>query len=224
MLERAGVRLHGIDFGGDGPGVLLVHGLAGHAGEWAETASWLVERCRVVALDARGHGRSERFPEDVSQAAHAADAAHAIEALGLAPAVVVGQSLGSVTGLVLAATRPELVRGLVVAEGIPDAGGDDAAATVSASLGRWPVPFSSREAAREADSRAYWDEWERIACPILVVRAENGTLPADHAEEIVARARRATLGEIPGAGHDLHLEQPAEWRRVLGGFLARLSG
>jgi pimeloyl-ACP methyl ester carboxylesterase len=50
------------DFGGDGAAVLLLHGLAGHADEWTETASWLTKRCRVVAFDARGHGHSERFP------------------------------------------------------------------------------------------------------------------------------------------------------------------
>lgn len=56
LLERDGVRLAGLDFGGTGTRVLLLHGLAAHAGEWAETAGWLTTRCRVLALDARGHG------------------------------------------------------------------------------------------------------------------------------------------------------------------------
>ena len=43
LFERDGVRLAGIDFGGDGPSVLLLHGLAGHVGEWGETAGWLTE-------------------------------------------------------------------------------------------------------------------------------------------------------------------------------------
>src|SRR4051794_3419557 len=123
VFERAGVRLAGLDFGGEGPPVLLLHGLAGYAGEWAETAGWLTERCRVVALDARGHGRSERFPADVSRAAHVADAAFAIERLALAPVVAVGQSLGGQTALLLAAERPDLVRGLVVADASPHGGG-----------------------------------------------------------------------------------------------------
>ena len=73
FAERDNVRLACRDFGGRGPSVLLVHGLAGHAGEWTETARWLTARCRVVAFDARGHGRSERAPIDVSRAAHVAD-------------------------------------------------------------------------------------------------------------------------------------------------------
>jgi pimeloyl-ACP methyl ester carboxylesterase len=152
LLERDGVRLAGLDFGGDGAPVVLLHGLAGHAGEWAGTAGWLRERARVVALDARGHGGSERFPPDVSRAAHVADAAFAVERLGLARAVVVGQSLGGLTALLLAASRPDLVRGLVVVEAGPGGGADAGAreadlADLETSLRRWPVPFVSRAAA-----------------------------------------------------------------------------
>ena len=64
---------------GEGPGVLLLHGLAGTAVEWEETAAWLSATHRVVALDQRGHGRSERRPADVSREAFVADAIAAIE-------------------------------------------------------------------------------------------------------------------------------------------------
>ncbi|MGH2969162.1 MAG: alpha/beta fold hydrolase, partial [Solirubrobacteraceae bacterium] len=105
VLERDGVRLAGLDFGGAGPPVLLLHGLAGYAGEWAETAGWLTERSRVVALDGRGHGGSERLPADVSRAAHAADVHFVIECLGLDATVVVGQSLGAQVAMLVAAER-----------------------------------------------------------------------------------------------------------------------
>jgi pimeloyl-ACP methyl ester carboxylesterase len=44
-------RLEALDFGGEGPGVLLLHGLAGTATEWEGTATWLRETHRVVGLD-----------------------------------------------------------------------------------------------------------------------------------------------------------------------------
>ncbi len=44
-LTRDGVHLAVRDFGGEGPPVVLLHGLAGHAEEWAQTASWLTARC-----------------------------------------------------------------------------------------------------------------------------------------------------------------------------------
>jgi pimeloyl-ACP methyl ester carboxylesterase len=147
-LDRSGARLCAADYGGAGPPVLLLHGLAGHAREWDSTAAWLARSHRVVAVEARAHGRSERSPGDVTPEAFAADAAHWIEELRLAPAVVAGQSLGGLTALLLAARRPDLVRGLVVAEATParDPGGVD---IVERWLATWPLPFPSPERARD---------------------------------------------------------------------------
>ena len=261
VVAPDGTRLCVEDFGGRGPlPVLCLHGLAGYAGEWAGTAERLSGCARLVAFDARGHGASERRPADVSRHANVADAVAVIEALQLAPAVLVGQSLGGQTALLVAAERPDLVRGLVVAEASPDSGDGDAWVDVERSLRSWPVPFATREQAvayfhgrgfpaeawadgleeredgwwprfdtdvlvrtlREADSRAYWDEWEAIRCPILVVRGENGTLPQEHARLVTDRARDARLVEIAGAGHDLHLDHPDEWASALQAFLRSL--
>jgi pimeloyl-ACP methyl ester carboxylesterase len=263
-FERDGVRLAGVDFGGDGPAVLLLHGLAGYAREWSESAAWFTRRARVVGLDARGHGDSERRPADVSRSAHVADAAFAVERLGLAPVAVVGQSLGALTALLLAADHPDLVRGLIVAEGGPgggDADGHEAnVAELERSLRRWPVPFASRQAAteffggpsltadawadglehrddgwwprfeidvmvrtvRDAGGRSYWTEWERIACPTLVVRAGDGSLAADEARAMIERGRDAQFVEVDGAKHDVHLDRPTEWRRAVNRFLDSL--
>ena len=260
FLERDGVRFACCDFGGDGPPVLLLHGLAGHAGEWAETAGWLTQRYRVLALEARGHGRSGRVPPDVSPAAHVADAAFAIERLGLAQTALVGQSLGGLTALLVAAERPDLVRGLVVADASPAADDDGTVAEVGEALRSWPVPFASREAAVEffggpslsteawvagleqrdgglwprfdvevmvrtlsdAVGRSYWREWERVRCPVLVVRAGHGTVPAAEAQAMVRRTGQARLVELAGAEHDLHLDRPGEWREAVTAFLASL--
>jgi pimeloyl-ACP methyl ester carboxylesterase len=265
LWVRGGVRLAAVDFGGEGRPVLLLHGLAGHAREWSDTARWLTERCRVVAFDARGHGASERFPMDVSRAAHVADAAFAAEQLGLGPAVVIGQSLGGQTAMLLAAERPDLVLGLVIADASPAGGGaapgiEAAVADVSNSLRRWPVPFRSQEAAveffggtslsaeawadglehrgggwwprfdvevmeqtlREAASGSYWEAWEQITCPTLVVRAGKGVLSTADAREMAARGRHVKLIELAHAEHDLHLDRPADWRDAVSEFLNSL--
>jgi pimeloyl-ACP methyl ester carboxylesterase len=266
-VTRDGVRLACHDFGGEGPSVLFLHGLAGHADEWAQTASWLTERCRVVALDARGHGRSDRFPPDVSPRTLVADAAFVIERLGLQPAVVVGQSAGGLTALSLAASRPELVSGLVLVEASPTGNGEDVEEVVSATaaaLRQWPVPFSSRSDAhaffaqrfggelaaeawtsglehcedgwrprfdvevmaqtlREAASGGSWDEWERIACPTMVVRAEKGMVEPHVARDMVERLPDVRLVELTDAAHDLHLDRPDQWRQALSSFLDSLD-
>ncbi len=261
-IERDGVRIAGVDFGGSGQPFVLLHGLAGTAVEWSETGSWLTERGRVVALDARGHGASERFPGDVSRQAHIADSAFAIEQLGLAPAVVIGHSLGGQAAMLLADEHPELVRSVVIADGGPgdheDAKGIGAAVSyIEASLRRWPVPFATREDAiahfggpglraevwtdgleqregglwprfdidvivrtlRAALEYPTWQAWERIASPLLLARAENGIFTARQAREMADRSRNVELVEIPGAGHDLHLDRPAQWRATVETFL-----
>jgi pimeloyl-ACP methyl ester carboxylesterase len=265
-LDREGVGLGGIDFGGDGEPVLLLHGLAGYAGEWAETAGWLSGRARVVALDARGHGNSERFPADVGRGAHVADAAFAVERLGLRPVVVVGQSLGGLTALLLAAEHPNLIRGLVMVEAGPHGGADASTndanvAALGDALRRWPVPFASRQAAvaffggpslsadawagglerrdrgwwprydvevmmrtlHEADSRSYWEQWERISCPALVMRGGQGSLSSADAQSMVERGRHVKLVEVADAKHDLHLDRPDVWREALSAFLDSLD-
>jgi pimeloyl-ACP methyl ester carboxylesterase len=141
------VRLEALDFGGDGPGVLLLHGLAGTAREWEDTAAWLSGTHRVAALDQRGHGRSERRPADVSRAAFVTDAVTAIEQLDLAPVALIGQSLGGHTAFLVAAERPDLIRGLIVAEASPARENPGKAAEVKAALSSWPAKFPSVEAA-----------------------------------------------------------------------------
>jgi pimeloyl-ACP methyl ester carboxylesterase len=149
IVMRDGVRLAGRGYGGSGSGVLLLHGLAGHCGEWEATADWLRATHRVVALDQRGHGLSERSPADVSREACAADAIAVIDALGLAPVILVGQSLGGITALLTAAARPDLVRALVLVEALPGTSDREAPGKIGAWLDGWPVPFASREAAVE---------------------------------------------------------------------------
>jgi pimeloyl-ACP methyl ester carboxylesterase len=223
LLEREGVRLAATDFGGAGPPALLLHGLGGHTGEWADTARWLTGHHRVLALDARGHGESERQPADVSLAARVADVVFAIEELGLAPAVLIGQSLGAITALLVASERPDLVGALIVVDAGVSADDDAFVPGVVEALSSWPDPKFDlnvmERTLRETIGRSFWDEWERIACPTLVVRAGNGMLPAEEARAMVERLRRAQLIEIAGAGHDLHLDSPAEWREAVERFL-----
>ena len=264
--QRGDVRLASLDFGGSGRQVVLLHGLAGHAGEWKDTARWLTDQYRVLAPDARGHGRSERHPTDVSRSEYIDDASFLIEELAQPPVILIGQSLGGQTALLLAAQRPELVDALVLADAGPDGTASTEAAGQAAdelgrSLLRWPAPFSDRNAAiayfggpslaaeawadglvqdarglwpsfdvpvmvetlRQAVSRSYWEEWKSIQCPTLMVRAEDGFIDRDEMEMMADLLPQAVVVQLPGAKHDLHLDQPGRWREVVVRFLRSTS-
>src|SRR5262249_18846004 len=123
--------------GGDGAPVLLLHGLAGHAGEWAETAAWLSACSSVYALDGQTGVDA---------------AAAAVEEIGTGPVACLGQSLGGRAAIELAANRSELVRALVVAEADPRGGpelAEVAAARIGTAFDRWPASFATRADAVE---------------------------------------------------------------------------
>lgn len=151
VVERDGVRLSCRDWGGSGSGppVVLLHGLAGHAGEWDDLAQVLSPRHRVVAVDQRGQGASERHPSDVSRAAYVADVVAVGDQLGLHRPVLVGQSLGGHTAMLTAAAHPDLVRALFLVEAGAGGPSPDIQANIGAWLDGWPTPFPSRSAAAE---------------------------------------------------------------------------
>ncbi|MFI2433061.1 alpha/beta fold hydrolase [Streptomyces sp. NPDC018693] len=143
------VRLAYRDYGGDGTPVLLLHGLAGHMGEWDALAELLLPRHRVIAYDARAHGASERQPTDVSRAAYVRDVVAVIGQLlpDSGPVVLVGQSLGGHTAMLTAAAHPGLVRALILIEAGPDGPVPDLPGHIGQWLSSWPVPFESPSAA-----------------------------------------------------------------------------
>jgi esterase len=103
--------------------VLLVHGLFGQARNLGAQARRLAETRRVVSVDLRNHGESPHDP-DAGYAALAADLAEVIEDIG-GRADVAGHSMGGKAAMVLALTRPQLVRRLAIMDIAPLAYGHD---------------------------------------------------------------------------------------------------
>ena len=105
---------------GEGDPIVLVHGFASNKEvNWVMpgwTATLRRDGRRVIALDNRGHGQSAKLydPALYHTDMMAGDVAALIEHLKLPRADVMGYSLGSRISVVLAARRPELVRGLIV--------------------------------------------------------------------------------------------------------------
>ena len=130
------------------PPLLIVHGLYGSARNWSVIARHLADTRTTLAVDMRNHGQSPRAPSQ-SYGEMAADLAKVIEANG-APMDVLGHSMGGKTAMVLALTRPELVRKLIIADIAPVAYNHDQSQHVHAMRGLDLTDLTSRS---EADRR-----------------------------------------------------------------------
>lgn len=105
---------------GTGSPLLFVHGLGSSTRDWHEQAGPFAEHYRVLRIDLRGHGRSDRPEGPYYMATFAREVAVALQRLDAVPAHVVGLSMGGMVALQLAADAPRLVRSLVVVNGAAD--------------------------------------------------------------------------------------------------------
>jgi pimeloyl-ACP methyl ester carboxylesterase len=114
-LRRDGVDLFYEEAQGDGAPVLLVHGWCCDHAYFAPQLKHFANRGhRVVAVDLRGHGRSDKPRQTYTMQAFADDLAWVCEHLELAKPVVVGHSMGGIVAFDLAARYPELPSGVVM--------------------------------------------------------------------------------------------------------------
>jgi len=105
------------------PDLLIVHGLYGSARNWSVISKRMSDSRRVIAVDQRNHGDSPWF-DTHSYLDMAQDLAQVVEHNG-APMDIVGHSMGGKAVLILALTRPDLVKRLLVADIAPVAYGHD---------------------------------------------------------------------------------------------------
>ena len=105
------------------PDLLIVHGLYGSARNWSVISKRMSDSRRVIAVDQRNHGDSPWF-DTHSYLDMAQDLAQVVEHNG-APMDIVGHSMGGKAAMILALTRPDLVKRLLVADIAPVAYGHD---------------------------------------------------------------------------------------------------
>lgn len=239
-----------VDDGGTGGiPVVFVHAYGGTLEHWAAQLAYVRSVRRAIALDLRGHGRSDA-PDDREYAVNslARDVAAVADELALESFVLVGHSLGGAVAIAYAGQHPERVAGLLLV-GTP---------------GRMPRAEAEKTlAALAADyatvSRAYWDKLLTGARPEVARQVRNTmeSVPREDALQLI----RATfdfdpvpvLSAFPApvfvivtspvdAPHDLHvllpnlpherikdashwpqLDEPAAFNQLLDAFLKRVE-
>ncbi|MFI2457921.1 alpha/beta fold hydrolase [Streptomyces sp. NPDC019539] len=243
-----GRKLSYLDYGGPGRPLLALHGHYNEASAFAPLAAALTPRWRVIALDQRGHGESDRA-RSYEREGYVADVAAFHRHLGVGPVAVLGHSLGGVNAYQFAARHPDKVSALIVEDigAIVDC--DSSFTTclpgVTASrealveaLGKtapylecsfrqtaegWGFSFDIAQtlASQKALNGDHWNDWTSVSCPTLLVRGtRSDELAADHAKDMVVRsAGRARLAELP-AGHVVHHDVPAQFADAVTDFLS----
>ncbi|MBX6343255.1 MAG: alpha/beta fold hydrolase, partial [Thermomicrobiaceae bacterium] len=225
---------------GEGPPVLLLHGLAGSTRWWSRNVAGLAARLRVYALDLAGFGRTtaaRRRPLDELPEVLAAW----MDQVGIERAHVVAHSMGGAVALRLAAEHPERVDRLVLvdAAGIPSSGGfvqfgrDLLREGLQTTLGLVPLlvsdvlragPASLLSASREILAEDVRPLLARVRAPTLLVWGERDALvPLEEARALAAQLPGARLVVIPGAGHNAMIDQPDAFNRAVLAFLLEES-
>jgi len=213
FVEANGIRLHYVEWGGDAPPVELLHATGFLARLWEPIAVQLSARFHVYALDARGHGDSDKPAlsgvEGPAPAGSygweglAADLRGFLETLGLVGVPIIGHSSGAAGAARLAAQRPEYVSALVLIEPtvfppMPVEGSDERKEQLASGAARRRMVWDSREelitAYRQRRTFAGWrEDVLRLFAEHGAFRREDGRIELKCPGEIEAELYRNSL-------------------------------
>lgn len=118
FVQVGSLRLHVVDYGGDGPPLFAVHGTGLVAQVWGVLVPYLTPHFHVYALDRKGHGDSDKSADGYEMETAVSEYVGVVDALAARGGVAIGHSSGA-TSLGLAAARhPTLFRRLVMLDPI----------------------------------------------------------------------------------------------------------
>jgi pimeloyl-ACP methyl ester carboxylesterase len=111
------LKFHYIDWGGHGPSIVLLHGLASQAHIWDLTAPHLIDSFCAIALDQRGHGLTSKPDRGYDSASITNDLDQVLDKLQINDPILIGHSWGGNVAVQYAVDHPDKVKGLVLIDG-----------------------------------------------------------------------------------------------------------
>jgi esterase len=262
----AGRQVSVLVWGEAEPELVFLHGGGQNAHTWDLVALHLGRP--AIAVDLPGHGHSSwRADRDYGPVRNAAAVAAAVAEFAPRARGLVGMSLGGLTAIRLAATRPDLVRRAVLVDVTP--GSAEAAARMTSAqrgavqLTRGPRVFGSREdmvaaavrasprrpasavrrgvvhnsrqlpdgtwtwrydlreaAGEETGLAVLWDDLASLTMPVLLVTGGDSVfVRAEDLAEVRRRLPAVRVERVPGAGHAVQSDRPAELSGLIRDFV-----
>jgi pimeloyl-ACP methyl ester carboxylesterase len=154
MVAVNGVKLQLLDWGGQGDGLVFIHGLGDSPHAWDDIAPAFTDRFRVIAYARRSHGRSEFVMSPLDNETLVEDLRQLLDSLGIRRAVLAGWSMGGNEITRFAELYPDRTSALIYVE----AGYDWSDTTVKRLFGTAPLNWVAGPAERAsfAPFRNWW--------------------------------------------------------------------
>ena len=152
-VKGDGVTINIAEWEGQGTPILCVHGITANCRCWDVLAAVLAPTHRVIAMDLRGRGQSDKPETGYAIDIHVRDIICLLDDLNIPKAVVMGHSLGAFIGLALSAGHPDRVERLILVDGGGDLRRRRRARVSSARVARDP---GARRACVERRRSRWW--------------------------------------------------------------------
>jgi len=203
----------------DAPPMVLLHALGEAGGTWDVVTAEFAPLFRVVAIDLRGHGESDR-PGTYSFELMRDDVVGVLDQLALDPITLVGHSMGGVVAYLIAEEQPGRIERLILEDTPPPFPRERAVPERPAGFlpFDWDVVPAIVRQVNQPDP-AWWDRLARItASTLLIGGGPSSHIPQDKLAQLAARVPMCQLLTIP-VGHHVHASRPAEFATAVLTFL-----
>jgi pimeloyl-ACP methyl ester carboxylesterase len=221
-----GINIQVAIWEGAGKEILCIHGLTANCRFWDCLANVLSPHHRVIAMDLRGRGLSDKPPTGYSIDSHCKDVLALMDDLGLERPVLMGHSLGAFISLVFAAQTPQRVDRLILVDGggkLTETQMARVFAGIKPSLDRLGKIFHSFEdyisQMKQAPYLQPWNSFMEKYFQYEVEEVEGGVRSRVHPKHIEEEAQN--LGKVDSTQFYQKVISPALILRATKGMLAK---
>jgi pimeloyl-ACP methyl ester carboxylesterase len=224
--KGAGINIQLTVWEGNGKPVLCIHGLTANSRFWDCLASALSPRHKIIAMDLRGRGLSDKPRTGYSVDHHCKDVLALIDDLGLEKPVLMGHSLGAFICLVFTARNPKRVDRLILVDGggkLTEAQMAKVFTGIKPSLDRLGQVFPSFEdyvsQMKQAPFLQPWNSFMETYFRYEVEKVKGGLRSRVHPKHIEEEARN--LGKVDSRRFYKKVTSPTLILRATKGLLAK---